>query len=173
MTTADDMQVGGDHYQKMAVQPWAAMEAWMTREQFAGYLLGSAVAYLARFNAAAPGKGGLEDVKKARHCLDKLISTAEALLPAPEEQRQHEAVRACLSCRHNGSGPSTTGEWCSGCGYHNNLRLWEPLESGIAEIAARTCLTCRHEATSGLEMRTDDWCWGCRLDKWQAKEAAA
>ena len=68
----DDQQVGGDHYVGKAVQPWEAMEAWMTAEQFQGFLLGSAIAYLARFNATAPGKGGLQDLAKAAHYLDKL-----------------------------------------------------------------------------------------------------
>jgi len=74
---ADDVQVAGDHYKTLDVQPWAAMQAWMTAEQFRGFLLGSAIAYLGRFNAEAPGKGGLADVKKARHVLDKLIETME------------------------------------------------------------------------------------------------
>jgi hypothetical protein len=77
-TRADDVQESGDHYKTMAVQPWTAMQAWMTPEQFRGYLLGSAIAYLGRFNADAPGKGGLADVRKARHVLDKLIETMEA-----------------------------------------------------------------------------------------------
>lgn len=73
MTSANDTQVGGDHYKRMKVQPWAAMEAWMTHQQFCGYLLGTAVAYLGRFNSEGDGKGGLTDVMKARHVLDKLI----------------------------------------------------------------------------------------------------
>ena len=62
-------QIGGSHYASKAVQPWDAMAAWMTPEQFEGYLRGAAIKYLARY----PDKGGLEDVKKARHYLDKLI----------------------------------------------------------------------------------------------------
>lgn len=72
--SANDRQVGGDHYKTMAVEPWKALEAWMTTEQFHGFLLGSAIAYLARFNTSGvPGKGGITDVEKARHYLDKLI----------------------------------------------------------------------------------------------------
>jgi hypothetical protein len=66
---ADQQQVGGSHYKDMAVQPWAAMESWMTPEQFAGFLRGNAIKYLARCDA----KGGLGDVKKAKHYIDKLI----------------------------------------------------------------------------------------------------
>ena len=50
------------------------MECWLSPEQFAGYLLGNAVKYCARFNARAAGKGGLPDLLKARHYLDKLIA---------------------------------------------------------------------------------------------------
>lgn len=74
---ADDVQQGGDHYRTMEVQPWAAMQAWMTPEQFRGFLLGSAIAYLGRFNADAPGKGGITDIRKARHVLDKLAEVLE------------------------------------------------------------------------------------------------
>jgi hypothetical protein len=70
---ANDRQVGGDHYKSKKIQPWDALEAWLTPEQFQGFLLGSVVAYVARFNASAPGKGGRQDIKKARHVLDKLL----------------------------------------------------------------------------------------------------
>jgi hypothetical protein len=66
---ADDLQVGGDHYKSMGVQPWKAMESWMTPEQFAGFLRGNAIKYLARCDA----KGGIDDIKKARHYIDKLV----------------------------------------------------------------------------------------------------
>ena len=61
-------QIGGDHYQK-DVQPWAAMEAWMSEDQFIGYLWGNVIKYMARW----PDKGGREDLKKAQHYLAKLL----------------------------------------------------------------------------------------------------
>jgi hypothetical protein len=73
--SADKTQVGGNHYVDMDIQPWDAMRAWMTPDQFCGYLLGTAVAYLARVNVAAPGKGGIDDIEKARHVLAKLAET--------------------------------------------------------------------------------------------------
>ena len=30
---ARDHQVGGDHYLKLAIQPWDAMECWLTEEE--------------------------------------------------------------------------------------------------------------------------------------------
>jgi hypothetical protein len=71
---ADDVQYGGDHYKEMGVQPWAAMESWMSREAFMGFLRGNAIKYLARTEK----KGGIEDLKKARHYLDKLVEIAES-----------------------------------------------------------------------------------------------
>lgn len=69
MTTARDMQVGGDHYRSKTVQPWDAMESWMTAEQFEGFLRGNAIKYLARYS----DKNGVEDLRKAQHYLTKLI----------------------------------------------------------------------------------------------------
>lgn len=74
-TSPDNRQVGGDHYKRMKVQPWAALDDWLTSDQKVGYYLGSAVAYLARFNSEGVGKGGVQDVKKAKHYLEKLIDT--------------------------------------------------------------------------------------------------
>lgn len=73
MSTASKRQIGGSHYQELGVQPWTAMQCWLTAEQFDGFLLGSAIAYLARFNAAGVGKGGITDIEKAAHYLEKLI----------------------------------------------------------------------------------------------------
>jgi len=73
-------QIGGDHYAKKNIQPWTAMEDWMSPAQFAGFLRGNVIKYVAR----CEDKGGLEDLKKASHYLDKLIefqSQPDATLP--------------------------------------------------------------------------------------------
>jgi hypothetical protein len=67
--SANDMQVGGEHYQSKSIQPWDAMQAWMTDEQFKGFLWGNVIKYIARWQ----DKGGIEDLRKARHYMDKLI----------------------------------------------------------------------------------------------------
>jgi hypothetical protein len=66
MTRTD--QIGGDHYASKAVQPWDAMEAWMSREAFIGYLWGNVIKYMARWK----DKGGLQDLDKAAHYLAKM-----------------------------------------------------------------------------------------------------
>ena len=67
--SANDMQVGGEHYRSKEIQPWDAMQAWMTPEQFKGFLWGNIIKYIARWQ----DKGGVEDLRKARHYMDKLI----------------------------------------------------------------------------------------------------
>lgn len=69
MNSVDGSQVGGAHYTSKSVQPWQAMEAWMSEEQFKGFLKGNVIKYLARCD----DKGGKIDLEKARHYLDKLI----------------------------------------------------------------------------------------------------
>ena len=67
-TRADDLQIGGDHYKEMGVQPWALMEAVLTREEFIGFLKGNAIKYAMRQGK----KDGSNDTGKARHYMQKL-----------------------------------------------------------------------------------------------------
>jgi hypothetical protein len=67
--SANDTQIGGDHYTSKAIQPWAAMEAWMSKEAFEGFLTGNSLKYLARWK----DKGGVDDLRKAKHYIEKLI----------------------------------------------------------------------------------------------------
>lgn len=72
-TSSRARQEGGDHYLNMALQPWDALKAWLSGEQWTGFLLGNVIKYLARFNCRTFGKGGLPDLLKARHYLDRPI----------------------------------------------------------------------------------------------------
>jgi Protein of unknwon function (DUF3310) len=74
MRRADDDQVGGDHYKNMEITPWDVLAVWLGAEGFCAYLRGNVLKYLARYKA----KNGVEDLKKARHYLDKLIEMEEA-----------------------------------------------------------------------------------------------
>ena len=49
------------------------MESWLSEEQFAGYLRGNVIKYVARCD----DKGGIDDLKKAAHYLEKLIEFSE------------------------------------------------------------------------------------------------
>ena len=66
-------QVGGDHYMNMGLQPWKAMKAWMSEEEFKGFLRGNIIKYVAR----CWDKNGVEDLNKAMHYLEKLIEESE------------------------------------------------------------------------------------------------
>ena len=74
MSDLNKTQVGGTHYTSKTVQPWEAMQSWMSHEEFTGFLRGNVIKYVARCNE----KGGIEDLKKARHYLDKLIAVIES-----------------------------------------------------------------------------------------------
>jgi hypothetical protein len=64
--TANARQVGGDHYMKQAIQPWDYIVA-----NKIGFLAGCAIKYISRYNS--PGAGGIRDLEKAKHFLEKLI----------------------------------------------------------------------------------------------------
>lgn len=67
-------QVGGDHYASKTIQPWDSMRAWMTPEEFKGYLRGNVIKYVAR----CWDKNGVEDLEKAKHYLEELIRECES-----------------------------------------------------------------------------------------------
>lgn len=69
-----DMQHGGDHYKQLGdYQPWQVLKAWLTPEEFRGYMKGTAIAYLAREAA----KGGDLDINKATHTLQAFLEMKE------------------------------------------------------------------------------------------------
>jgi predicted O-linked N-acetylglucosamine transferase (SPINDLY family) len=72
--TANARQVGGDHYKSKAIQPWDAMAEWMSPEEFAGFLRGNAIKYLAR----CKDKDGIKDVEKAQHYIEKLLEVLKS-----------------------------------------------------------------------------------------------
>ena len=67
-TTADDIQVSGNHYKDMPIQPWHIMEAVMNEDEFIGFLKGNIIKYSLR----AGRKDGSDDAGKAKHYMQKL-----------------------------------------------------------------------------------------------------
>lgn len=65
---ARQQQVGGDHYERRLIQPW---DIW--REYDLNAFEGAVIKYILRHR----DKGGVEDLKKARHTLDRLIEIEE------------------------------------------------------------------------------------------------
>lgn len=61
---ANEIQVAGSHYKTKAIQPWDYIAA-----NELGYFDGNIVKYVSRWR----DKGGVEDLRKAKHYLEKLI----------------------------------------------------------------------------------------------------
>ena len=61
---ANEEQVGGDHYKNKAIQPWDYIAS-----NNLGYLEGCIVKYVSRYKE----KGGMQDLEKAAHYLQKLM----------------------------------------------------------------------------------------------------
>lgn len=62
--SANQSQVGGYHYKKKTIEPWDFIAA-----NNLGFFEGNIVKYISRWK----DKGGVEDLRKARHYLEKLI----------------------------------------------------------------------------------------------------
>lgn len=69
-TGANAVQHGGTHYKALKYETWDVILDWGL-----GYLDGNAVKYLSRWRQ----KGGIEDLRKAKHYIEKLIEQQEAL----------------------------------------------------------------------------------------------
>lgn len=61
---ANDVQVAGNHYKQFQFETWDVIHDWGL-----GYFDGNAVKYLSRWKH----KGGVEDLRKAAHYIQKLI----------------------------------------------------------------------------------------------------
>jgi hypothetical protein len=72
---ANEKQVAGDHYRAKAIQPWD----YILANQL-GYLEGNVVKYVSRWKE----KGGVQDLHKARHYLEKLIEVTELQSKRPD-----------------------------------------------------------------------------------------
>jgi len=69
-SSLNNIQHGGDHYRNKAIQPWDFIAA-----NHLGYFEGNIVKYVSRWRE----KGGIQDLEKARHYLDKLIELETTL----------------------------------------------------------------------------------------------
>ena len=65
--SANNHQVGGNHYAKHTIQPWDYITA-----NNLGYLEGNIVKYISRWR----DKGGIDDLRKVMHYTEKLIEIA-------------------------------------------------------------------------------------------------
>lgn len=75
--SANDRQPGGTHYVSQPIQTWDFIN-----ENGIGFIAGNVIKYVARYQK----KGGLTDLQKANHYLEKLMEVETARMA--EELRQ-------------------------------------------------------------------------------------
>lgn len=80
---ANEKQHGGSHYKDLAIQPWDYILA-----NDIPYLEGNVIKYVSRWK----DKGGVEDLKKAQHYLEKLIEANTDLHPNKIDEAVAEPV---------------------------------------------------------------------------------
>lgn len=122
MSEANKTQVGGSHYKRGGEEHWDRQWRLFGR----GYFVGCITKYVERY----PDKGGVEDLKKARHFIDKLIEleTAAAANKAAGEPSISWYVREyangnsnwrCLKCGTVIEESEMTHGDCPGSSYVN------------------------------------------------------
>lgn len=89
-------QVGGSHYKNLAIQPLEFIVA-----NNLDFPSGNVVKYVVRYKL----KGGLEDLKKARHYLDLLIELEQAKLDSAELEEKKLGTQG-LSDRSRFTNPT-------------------------------------------------------------------
>lgn len=67
--SANEQQVGGDHYKDRTIQPWDFIVS-----NGLGFLEGNIIKYVSRHKK----KAGVQDLLKAKHYLEKLIEVESA-----------------------------------------------------------------------------------------------
>lgn len=90
MAKALDVQIGGSHYKKYKIQP-----AEYCHVNRLGNLESYAVKYVTRWR----DKGGLEDIRKAIHCLELLI---ELELKEQKDEDYCPDCKQSMPCEHVG-----------------------------------------------------------------------
>lgn len=86
MTQQFDKQVGGDHYDRYSIEPIAALKAWLSPDEFRGFLRGNAIKYQVRYR----DKHGVQDLEKAQWFL-------KALADFEQEQACEDIERQCAN----------------------------------------------------------------------------
>ena len=72
ISSGHDKQID-EHYKALSIEPWDAMESWMSKEAFMGFLIGNIIKYSARHNK----KDGSKDLKKLYNYAKKCIEVLE------------------------------------------------------------------------------------------------
>ena len=70
---AKAIQIGGDHYKNMGVEPWDVIDTWPTEQRIGAYRAG-AIKYLMRMGSKDEMA---QEIRKAEHYCRKLIEVLE------------------------------------------------------------------------------------------------
>ena len=131
---ANDKQYGGDHYRQLKIQVWDYVEA-----NKVPYLEACAIKYLTRWR----DKGGLEDLRKAIHFIEKRIELElDKTPPLPKS----EPERVVISRPGSPPTPFNVGRFeespCYICGYHG---------SGYFQPDTHPCAIAYHQARDAID----------------------
>ena len=66
--------INPDHYKSGGIETWDYLKAKLSPTQLSGFALGNVIKYISR----CKDKNGLEDLKKAKWYLDKIIEELKA-----------------------------------------------------------------------------------------------
>jgi len=95
--SANDKQIGGQHYQTAPIQHWDIVAMHKL-----DYFQGQIIKYVMRWNA----KGGVQDLRKAQHFLEKYIELNDPPVNTPR------TTTGCICAR--------LGEWNPNCPVHGS-----------------------------------------------------
>ena len=70
---ARDIQIGGDHYKNMGVEPWDVVDTWPI-EQRIGFYRGGALKYVMRMGTKDEN---VQEIRKGMHYMQKLVEVLE------------------------------------------------------------------------------------------------
>lgn len=70
---ARDIQIGGDHYKNMGVEPWDVVDTWPI-EQRIGYYRGGALKYTMRMGTKDEN---IQEISKGVHYMQKLVEVLQ------------------------------------------------------------------------------------------------
>ena len=71
--SANDSQVGGDHYKNMGIEPWDIIDTWQLDQRLAVYRAG-ALKYIMRMGSK---DDTIQELRKAAHYIEKMIETLQ------------------------------------------------------------------------------------------------
>jgi Protein of unknwon function (DUF3310) len=70
---ARDIQIGGDHYKNMGVEPWDVIDTWPIEQRIGAYRMG-ALKYIMRMGTKDEN---VQEIRKGAHYMQKLIEVLE------------------------------------------------------------------------------------------------